>query len=221
MNRIKTICLSLLIAVSLMGSCLIALAADTDTDKDKDKDKEPDFIMDTSQIGESNNGTIRSEQLLELGSLTSGGLSLEGEQALRQGSLDRALTVMQRSVEMAPMDVDARILYAQTLQKKLMMQRDKKDPVLYNFLIKQWFFVFQKSDFLDEKMQGFSHLKDLTGTLPKRFEKPQKYLARVLIPEDGSVKVKIGGANPTNTKKLASKKNSDLDDELMKKDNIY
>jgi hypothetical protein len=85
-------------------------------------------------------------------------------------------------------------------------------------LIKQWYYVYQKLDYLDEKMQGWSHVKDLTSTVPKLFEKPQKFLARVLIPEDGSVKVKIGG---THTKKLDSKKNLDRDDDLMKKDNIY
>ena len=99
-----------------------------------------------------------------------------------------------------------------------MMEKDKKDPTLYNFIIKQWFFVYQKSDYLDQKMQGWSRIKQLTGTVPKAFEKPQKFLARVLIPEDGSVKVHIGGVA---TKKLASKKSLDPDDELMKKDSIY
>ncbi len=216
MNNTKTAArFFLIIATSLTSNCLMAMAEDTDKDKDV---KDPDYIMDTSQIGESNNGTVRSEQLLELGSLTSGGLTLEGEQSLKEGSIDRALTVLQRSVELAPMDIDARILYAQTLERKLMMERDKKDPTLFNFLIKQWFFVYQKSDYLDQKMLGWGHLRDLTGTNPKMFEKPQKFFARVLIPEDGSVKVKLGGAN---TKKLASKKNLAPDDDMMKNETVY
>jgi len=215
MNKIRTgVRFFLVIATSLTSNCLIARAEDTDKDKDA---KDPDYIMDTSNLGESN-GVIRSDQLMELGSLTSGSLSIQGEQSLREGSIDHALTVLQRSVEMGPLDIDARILYAQTLEKKLMMEKDKKDPSLYNFIIKQWFFIYQKSDFYDQKMLGWSHIKQLSGSVPKAFEKPQKFLARVLIPEDGSVKVQIGG---TATKKLASKKNLVPDDDLVKKDTVY
>lgn len=226
-------CSCLIIASSFTGNYSRAIATDkenttskdADTPKDNTTDKEnkdPDYIMDTSKIGESQNGFIRSDQLLELGSLTSGALSLEGEQSLKEGSIDRALTVLQRSVEMAPLDMDARTLYAQTLEKKLMMQKDQKDPALYNFIIKQWFFVFKKSDFLDQKMQGWSHLRDLTGTNPKTFERADKFLSRVLIPEDGSVKVPLGGSNnKSNTKKLADKANLEPDDALGKKDTVY
>jgi hypothetical protein len=219
MNKIKTAAsFFLIIAASLSTNCQMAAAEDTDKDKEA---KDPDYIMDTSNIGESDNGTIRSEQLLELGSLTPGALSLEGEQSLRQGSIDRALTVLQRSVELAPMDIDARILYAQTLEKKLMMEKKKKDPALFNFLIKQWFFVYQKADYLDEKLQGLSHVVELTGTQPKRFERPAKFLARVLIPEDGSVKVVIGGNNPAATKKLAEKAALNPDKDFSKKDSVF
>ena len=218
MNKLK-ITVGLFLILAACSNCLMAIGDETGADKDKET-KVPDYIMDTSDIGESNNGTIRSEQLLELGSLTPGGLTLEGEQSLKQGSIDRALTVLQRSVEMAPLDMDARTLYAQTLEKKLMMQKDKKDPTLYNFIIKQWYFVYQKSDYLDQKMQGWSRLKELTGTVPKMWEKPKKFLARVLIPEDGSVKVKIGGDNPLAAKKIA-KKRSDDDLDLLKPDTIY
>jgi hypothetical protein len=217
MNKIRTgLRFFLVITTSLTSSCLIASAQDADKGT---KEKDPDYIMDTSKIGESENGVIRSEQLMELGTLTPGALSLEGEQSLREGSIDRALTVMQRSVELAPMDIDMRILYAQTLEKKLMMEKDKKDPTLYNFIVKQWFFVYQKSEYYDQKMQGWSRVKQLTGTVPKRFEKPQKFLARVLMPEDGSAKVKIGGI--ATTRALASKKNLSPDDEDFARKDLY
>ncbi len=197
---------SLLIIAGVRGNNCLPAAA-------KDKG-DPDYIMDTSAIGQAENGYIRSEQLLELGSPTPGSLSLEGEQSLKEGSIDRALTVLQRSVEMAPLDMDARILYAQTLEKKLMKQMDKKSPSLYNFTVKQWYFVFQKSEYLDQKMQGLNGVHMLTGTQPKMFEKPHKFLARVLIPEDGSVKVVIGGKRPPQAKdqrKIAKKDDLDLD----------
>jgi len=115
------------------------------------------------------------------------------------GNLDRALTVLQRSVEMAPLDMDGRILYAEALEKKLLKQ-EEKDPILYNFLVKQWLFVYKKSEFADQAMQGLQHLTSLTGTQPKRFESIPKFLVRVLLPEDGSTKVALGGNRAPGTK---------------------
>ncbi len=150
--------------------------------------KEDDFIMDTDGIGKSNNGVVTSDQFLELGVPTPNALRMEGEQSMRIGNLDRALTVLQRSVEMSPMDIDGRIMYAEALEKKLLKQR-KRDPKLYNFIIKQWLYVAKKSEFVDQSMQGVSHLQGLTGTVPKRWEKEKKFLSRVLVPEDAHVKI--------------------------------
>ena len=99
--------------------------------------RDDDFIMDTDCIGRSNNGVVTSDQFLELGVPTSNALRMEGEQSMRIGNLDRALTVLQRSVEMAPMDIDGRILYAEVLEKKLLKQK-KRDPKLFNFIVKQF-----------------------------------------------------------------------------------
>lgn len=153
--------------------------------------KDAEWIKDTSGIGRSNNGVISSDQFLELGVPTSNALRIEGEQSMRIGSLDRAIMVLQRSVEMAPLDMDGRILYAEALEKKLIKQKER-DPALYNFVVKQWLFIAKKADFLDQSMQGMSHLMALTGTRPKKFESTTKFLARVLIPEDGSTKVALG-----------------------------
>jgi hypothetical protein len=162
-----------------------------------------DYIMDTSGIGKSHNGVVRSDQFLELGMGSANALRLEGESSLRNGHLDRAITVLQRSVEMAPMDMDGRIMYAQALEQKLISQKER-DPALFNFLVKQWLFVAKKSEFADQAMQGRSHLVNLTGVAPKLFEKEPKYLARVLMPEDGSQQVALGkggrGKQSTNTK---------------------
>lgn len=150
--------------------------------------KEDDFIMDTDGIGKSNNGVVTSDQFLELGVPTPNALRMEGEQSMRIGNLDRALTVLQRSVEMSPMDIDGRIMYAEALEKKLLKQR-KRDPKLYNFIIKQWLYVAKKSEFADQSMQGINHIQGLTGTRPGRWEKEKKFLARVLVPEDAHVKI--------------------------------
>ena len=169
---------SLLATTILLASAPAAFADD------------PSWIMDTSDIGKSN-GVIRSDQILELGQPTASALQLEGESAMRLGNLDRAIMILQRAVEMAPLDMDKRILYASALEKKLIAQR-KRDPALFNFIVKQWLFVTKKSEFPDQALQGRSHLVNLTGRLPRMFEKTDKYLAQVLMAEDGSEKVILG-----------------------------
>lgn len=150
-----------------------------------------DYIMDTSDIGKSHHGVVTSDQFLELGMNTPNSLRLEGEQSLRMGHLDRAIMVLQRSVEMAPLDIDGRIMYAEALEQKLVGQKER-DPALFNFCIKQWLFVAKKSEFPDQSAQGRSHLYNLTGMVPKMWESNRAYLQKVLLPEDGSVKVALG-----------------------------
>jgi len=180
------------ITKATMG-CAIVLAALSCLPAQAQKD-DRDFIFDTNRIGRGS-GVIMSDQLLELGMVSSDGLRLEGEQAIRLGNTDRACQLLQKAIEMQPGDFDGRILYASALEKKLMKQKaSKRDPKLFNFVVKNWYFVYKKSEFHDQKAQAKSHLEKLVGALPKRMEKPHKYLARVLIPEDGSVKVKIGAS---------------------------
>jgi hypothetical protein len=171
-------------------------------------DEESSFIMDTSSIGQSNNGVVSSDQFLELGQPSPNALRMEGEAALRLGHLDRAIMVFQRSVEMAPLDMDSRVNYADALEKKLVSQK-VRDPKLYNYIIKQWLFVVKKADFPDQIMQARSHLYSLTGLAPsgRMGSSAKRYLAKVLIPEDGSVKVVLGGhAMQKQAQKIAEKK---------------
>jgi hypothetical protein len=165
----------------------MALADDYMGENHTDKSSLPSWIKDTSGVGQSQDGVVRSNQILELGIAPANGLQLEGESMLRRGDLEGALVVLQRAVEQAPMDIEKRILYAQCLEKKLVKSK-KKDPALYNFLVKQWLFIFKKAEFADQAMAGKGHLYNLTGTFPKAFERERTFLARVLIPEDAPVK---------------------------------
>jgi len=152
-----------------------------------------DYVVDTTEIGVDSHGVVTSDQFLELGVPSANGLRMEGENALKMGKIDRAIMVLQRSVELTPKDMDGRILYGEALEKKLMHQNPKdRDPKLFNFVVKQWLFVAKSAEFADQGQQGYNHLYKLTGAVPKRFEKERKFLERVLIPEDGSVKVTIG-----------------------------
>jgi hypothetical protein len=190
MNLKKTVAMA-----AIVGSIAIPTAALAE--------ETPDWIMDTSGVGHSKNGVVRSDQILELGTANASGLQLEGEAQMRMGNLDQALTSLQKAVEMAPLDMDKRLLYSQALEKKLASQRGDKDPQLYNFLIKQWLFIYRKAEFIDQTLEAKSHLMHLTGTAPKSFERSEKYLARVLVPED-TVKPK--------SKKVASRKPADSDE---------
>ncbi len=181
--------------LSLVGAAAVFIAATAGLAVNANE-VDQEFIVDTSPIGKSTHGVVTSDQFLELGVPTANSLRIEGEQSLRMGKLDRAIMVLQRSVEMAPMDMDGRILYAEALEKKLIKQKEKRDPALYNFVVKQWLFVAKNAEFADQGMQGFQHLYKIAGTVPKKFEKEKKYLERVLIREDGTEKV-ILGKKPT------------------------
>ena len=185
--------LMLTLAISLVIVAPVRAQANYDEADGEAIEKDKKWIKDTSGIGKSKNGVVRNDQFLELGVGTSSCLQLEGESLLRTGNLEQALTVLQRSVEMSPMDMDKRILYAEALEKYLIKQKPERDPRLYNFIIKQWLFIAKKAEFPDQMAIGRGHLQNLTGKFPGRFTKPEKFLAEVLIPEDGSVKVLIGG----------------------------
>lgn len=197
----KELLLSLVIGLTLVSPSLAQADYSGDDGQEEEEENPRKWIKDTSGIGKSKNGVVRNDQFLELGVGTSSCLQLEGENLLRTGNLEQALTVLQRAVEMAPMDMDKRILYAEALEKYLIKQKPKRDPRLYNFIIKQWVFVAKKAEFPDQSAIARGHIHNLTGKAPGRFEKPDKFLARVLIPEDGSVQVTIGSG-----RKLASKK---------------
>lgn len=184
---------ALLLAVA---SILVAPAVRADQEDNDKADDTPSWIMDTSGVGRDHNGTVRSNQILEMGTMPANALHLEGENMLRRGDLDGALVDLQKAVEMAPMDIDKRVLYAQALEQKLMKQKPK-DPKLYNFLVKQWFFIYKKAEFVDQSLQAKQHIMHLSGTIQKPWERDKTFLTRVMIPEDGSAQV-------ANTKSTAA-----------------
>lgn len=153
-----------------------------------------DFIKETSDLGQAReNGVVISNQMIELGMMSSNLLRLDGEQCIRVGNIERAIKVLQKAVETEPLDMDGRCLYATALEKKLMKQKSRnRDPKLYNFCVKQWYFIWKECEFEDQKTQALKHLQVLTGKVPGRFDRRNNYLKKSLIAEDGSVKVPVG-----------------------------
>lgn len=150
--------------------------------------RDSDFSQDTTPISHSEQGLVSSDQILDIGTSTSSALRLEGEQSMRFNNIERAILVLGKSVEMSPADMDGRILFAEALEKKLMRQKTQ-DPQLRNLVVKQWLYISKKADFMDQKLQGTKHLSNLTGQRPRRFETEDRFLSRVLVPEDGAQKV--------------------------------
>ena len=180
---------STLPAIGAVAAALVMLLSQPGQAKDSD---DYDFVMNTSSIDHAGrDGTVTSEQLLELGTPTADSLKLTAQECSRNGNLNKAIMNYQRAVEMDPSSVDTRVEYAAALEKKLRGQKDR-DPKLFNFVVKQWLFVFHKADFLDEKQLGIDHLVSLTGVAPGRHERTRGYLAKVLMPEDGSRQVAFG-----------------------------
>lgn len=178
--------------LSLVGVLVCPVGALAKKAKKKIDYKNHSYLMDTSNIGKSQNGMIMSNQILELGVVTPSALRLQGEQAIRIGNFRRAIQVLQKAVQMNPQDMDGRVLYATALEKKLISQK-KRDPRLYNYVLKQWTFVFKHSEFPDQKIQGRNHLINLAGRAPRWHESINRYLKKIMIPEDGSVRVAFGG----------------------------
>ncbi|HEY9676519.1 MAG TPA: hypothetical protein V6C76_00855 [Drouetiella sp.] len=147
-----------------------------------------DFSQDTTPITHSEQSLVSSDQILDIATSTSSALRMEGEQSMRFNNIDRAVLVLSKSVEMSPSDMDGRILYAEALEKKLGRQ-NTQDPQLKNLCVKQWLYIAKKAEYPDQKAQGLKHLSSLTGTKPRMLETEDRFLARVLLPEDNSTQV--------------------------------
>jgi len=69
---------------------------------------------------------------------------------------------------------------------KKFAERRGQDNSLYNFLVKQWLYIYKHSDFNDQQMQALNNIVALTQTKPKKFESERKFLGRVMRPEDAN-----------------------------------
>jgi hypothetical protein len=129
---------------------------------------------------------------------------VEGERALKQGKIDKAILYLRKSVNSNEEDLDARVCLAEALEQKLATQTDK-DPDMYRECIENWLHAFRdvppdeagasvlKFAYRDEEreMPAKKHLKKLTGTLPRPFETNKGFLDRVCKDSAASVHAKV------------------------------
>lgn len=150
---------------------------------------------DTEEAVSNDHNSVTSDGFLDLGMSSADALRLEGEQCLRLNNVDRAIKVLTKAVEMAPSDMDGRILYAQALQRRLDGEVEK-EPQLFNQVVKQWLYVLHESGSTEHQTLAAKALHGLTGKRARRFENEKKFLSRVLLPEPDATKVALNGNKP-------------------------
>jgi hypothetical protein len=147
---------------------------------------------------------IPNENALELGRVSGDTLMTQAELSLRSRNFDKAIQFARRSIQENGDDADLHRIYAEALEGKLQLQKEK-DPSLYRECVEEWLSVMRSGngeerglnvagvggigDFLykdDERyIVARHHLLELTGMLPKPWETNGRYMKRVLKPKPG------------------------------------
>jgi hypothetical protein len=153
-----------------------------------------DGFSDKSEFGHVYNGkeSISSDQILDLSTNTSGSMSIAADQAERNGNTARTVNAFKKAIDLNPEDYETRIKFATYLENKLRKQKNP-NAKLFNYIVSQWLLVYKKDLFDDEKQLSLSHLQGLCGRAPQPYQTIKGYLKKVTYPEDGSVKVVLGG----------------------------
>jgi hypothetical protein len=180
---------------SLCFLSLVPCLADDDTN-DKPASENESSSINTSLLGSRMTASATA-------------LQFEGERALEVGNLERALTLLKRSMEIDDDDCNTRLIYAKTLEAKLRTQQER-DPELFKECVKEWLIVMRDEvgdqkgvgihgvsflnsyyDDEDREMLAKKHLIKLAGSAPRAWETDAHYLAKVLRPSAALVKGKV------------------------------
>jgi hypothetical protein len=146
-------------------------------------------------------------------------LTVEAERALKSNKPDRAIAIIKKSLELDNEDLEAHLIYANALERKLGNQ-STEDPELFNRCVREWLIVL-RNQFGEEKGENFhgigipglsgkwysderqdrarTHLIKLTGSAPKVWETNEKWLQKVCRSGETSVRAKL--LNNENKKK--------------------
>lgn len=138
-------------------------------------------------------------------------LTVEAERALKSNKPDRAIVLIKRSLELDNEDLEAHLIYANALERKLANQ-SSEDPELFNRCVREWLSVL-RNEYGEEKGENFhgvglpglsgkwysddrqerarTHLIKLTGTAPKLWETNEKFLRKVCRSGETSVRAKL------------------------------
>ena len=161
-------------------------------------------------------------------------LTVEAERALKSNKPDRAIAIIKQSLELDPEDLEAHMIYANAMERKLANQ-SSEDPELFNKCVREWLAVL-RNEYGEEKGENFhgigipglsgkwysdpdrqdrarTHLIKLTGSAPKVWESNERWLAKVTRSGETSVRAKLlkdKAADPPNGAKTSERPASEM-----------
>lgn len=172
-------------------------------------DDGPDWLDDGSKPLPK--GIVSNDNVTVSNDSTPFHLTVEAERALKSNKPDRAIALIKRSLELDNEDLEAHMIYATALERKLANQTSE-DPELFNRCIREWLNVLRNA-YGEEKGENFhgigipglggkwysderqdrarSHLIKLTGAAPKYWESNERYLSKVCRSGEASVRAKL------------------------------
>jgi len=125
----------------------------------------------------------------------------EAQRALRDGRIVKATALARKAMNADPQELDAHLVLAQALERRLDMQVEK-DQRLLGECVRHWLVVlragvgeeagnnFKGAGVLDSLyrddehfMEAKEHLKKLVGRAPKAWETNERYVKKVLSPQ--------------------------------------
>lgn len=125
----------------------------------------------------------------------------EAQRALRDGRIVRATALARKALSADPEELDAHLVLAQALERRLDMQAEK-DQRLLGECVRHWLIVlrsgvgeesgtnFKGAGVLDSLyrdderfIEAKEHLKKLVGRAPKAWETNERYVKKVLSPQ--------------------------------------
>lgn len=186
----------------------------------------PDWLSDGNSLPK---GVVSNDNVMVKQDSSPFSLTVAAERALKSDKPDKAIELIQRSLELNKEDLEAHMIYAMALERKLSKQATE-DPVLFNRCVKEWLSVLRNS-YGEEKGETFhgigipglngkwfededrqrparQHLIKLTGFSPKPWETNEKFLTKVQRSGETSVSAKLIN-NSTKQKNAESKSSTD------------
>lgn len=172
-------------------------------------DDGPDWLSDPNALPK---GVVSNDNVMVKKDSSPHELVLQAERALKSEKIDRAIDLIKRSLDQNMEDLDAHMVYATALERKLSTQTTE-DPKIFNQCVKEWLAVlrngygeeknetfkgvgipgFNGRFFADDERQGpaRSHLIKLTGSSPKPWETNARFLTKVLRHGEATVSGKM------------------------------
>jgi hypothetical protein len=204
----------LLMATSILPRAFAVEEGEVSTGENRDGGEESKDARERSESnadGESSRptGVVTSDELFHTHESSGQSLMFEAQNAKRSGDMERAITLIRRSLDADDNDLDAHCFYAEMLESKLKKQVEK-DPEAFRTCVKEWLLVlrnevgeekglnfhgigFMGTFYEDEEhtIKARQHLVKLTGASPKGWESDSRYLKRVLTKSAEEVSGKV------------------------------